>query len=107
MTQHPDASRIVQVSVDVTAMVQRDRLNLHVHKLAGQGWRMDVRDATSATLSRPVLWLPLRTHLLLALCTFGLWGIPAAWMRQARRRRQALLVTVDDRGEILERRVPV
>lgn len=74
--------------------------------LAARGWRLEHSTTTQATVSRPVLWLPTRVHVLLLVVTLGLWGVVWAWMRSPRLRRTARLVTVDSVGAVRVTRVP-
>lgn len=77
-----------------------ERLTAHLGQLARQGWRVDQRWDSQASVSRPAVWMPPAVHALLALVTCGLWLVPMTAMRRRGVRRVAMTVAIGPEGKI-------
>jgi len=66
-----------------------------------RGWRVDTVSGSVATVSRPVVWLPVWAHLLLTLGTCSTWALVWALMRRPSMRRSARTVWVTRTGEVV------
>jgi hypothetical protein len=75
--------------------------------MARNGWRVEQRYGSAATVVRSLIWMRPLAHLALAVCTFGLW-LPV-WLAllgpHARKRR--LQVAVDEWGRVSVTKVRV
>jgi hypothetical protein len=82
--------------------VEQRKLTLdeRLHAEEAQGWRVESRDDTHATLAKGK---PLNTklHLILTICTAGIWGIVwfALWITGGEKHRT---LTVDEYGSVVD-----
>lgn len=80
------------------AMWQREEiLTRYIQGQAKCGQHVHQRNAGSATLYGPAVWLPIGVHLMLTLVTLSVWALPWALMQRSRRWRQ---VSVDQWGRL-------